>query len=170
MADASEENASEAERIRKLRTVGLRLTEREVKDICKRCEKADRAWGPQYLVTLSRLPNASERKKMVASALREGMGLKEVKRSVRVRLSEMGTPARQNRRGAGRRRKIDWSSAAEIGDEIERMAVSWIHLSNELQLAAKERDMEDPLSLLPSHLRREFQGIVERATQLISRK
>ena len=167
MADASSENTSEAERIRKLRSIGLRMTEREVREICERCEKAQKAWGTQYLIVLCRLPTASERKKMVTLALKERLGLKELARSVRVRLAELGTPARHNRRGAGRRRKLDWSNSAEIADEIERMAISWVHLSDELQLAAMSRDLDNPLSLLPSHLRQEFQGIVELATKLI---
>jgi len=170
MADASSKNSSEAERIRKLRSIGLRMTEREVEEICARCEKAERAWGPQFLIALCRLPKVSERKKMVTLALRQNVGLKELQRRVRVKLSETGTPARYNRRGAGRRRKLDWRNAAVIGDEIERMAHSWIHLSDELQLAAMKQETADPLLLLPSQFREDFSQIVDLAVKIIESK
>lgn len=167
MLEASGQDLSEAERLRKRRAVASRLTEKEVQEICDRCEKYSRPWGPQYLVALSRLPKASERRKIVTLALQEGWGLKELQRRIRVELAQSGTPARRNRLGAGRRRKIDWTNPNEIADEIERMATSWLHFSEELEAAAIEQETDNHLDLLPEHLRHHFPQVNRVMTKVL---
>jgi len=167
MIEESGQDLSEAERLRKLRAMASRMTEIEVKEICRRCKHAGRAWGPQFLVALCRLPKRAERGKVVTVALKEGWGLKELKRRIRVALSQSGTPARSKRLSAGRRRKIDWSIPHEIADEVEGMANSWLHLRDEMEAAAFEQDVDDYLELLPDHLRRHFQKLTKVAAKML---
>ena len=51
-------NLSQAEKLRKYRGMANRISEQELNRICKLCAANRRAWGPTYLVTLSRLENS----------------------------------------------------------------------------------------------------------------
>jgi len=152
MQQASGENVSEAERLRKLRNMASQMTEKEVEAICERCTKAGRAWGPQYLVHISRIPTAAERRKLVTRALKERWALIVLKRQIRIMATQEGSTLPRQHSGVGRRRKLDWSDPAEIADQIQRMCRT-------------AQEVDDWRDLLPAEVRSEY----ERATKLIAK-
>ena len=69
-------NLSQAEKLRKYRGMANRISEQELNRICKLCVANGRAWGPTYLVTLSRLGTPAERRRMAKMAIAECWGIK----------------------------------------------------------------------------------------------
>lgn len=161
MKAISGDDASEAERLRKLRFMASRITETEIEDICEQCLEEARAWGPQFVIELSRLPRQRERKRAVKQALGAGWGLIAFKRHIRLRLAELGIAPRQKRHKVGRRRKIAWSNPAEIADELERLCTSFLRFQDELERVARESDVENWHDLLPKQYQKSFPGITK---------
>lgn len=166
MLEASGQDLSEAERLRKLRAVASRMTEKEVKEICNRCEKAVKPLGPQFLVALSRLPTRAERRKAVTQVLKLDWGLKELQRFVRVQMTGSSESHPRNRRQAGRHRKLNYLNPAEVRDEIEGMCVSWQRFHRELVATAKQHEIADWKTLVPSEIREKFAEVTATISQV----
>jgi len=167
MQKASGENASEAERLRKLRNMADRMTEKEVNGICDRCTKAGRAWGPQYLVNLSRIPTQQERSKLVTRALKERWALIELKRQIRIIATQEGSTLRKQHSGVGRRRKLDWTDQAAITDQIQRMCRTWNHFHRELKDASEAQGVKDWRNLVPEQVRTEYESVTDLIAKMV---
>ncbi|QDU59564.1 hypothetical protein Pan216_03940 [Planctomycetes bacterium Pan216] len=128
MKEVADGNASIAERLRKYRAMANRISEKELGTICERCRASSRAWGPTFLVELSRLPGRRERNDVAKSAIRDRWGVAELKRRVRLMLDPRKVSTR-----VGRNRRLDWTSEAEILHEIKRLCVTWIRFKSELE-------------------------------------
>jgi len=144
MKEMSCDNASEAEKLRTYRAMARRVSEKELSDICAMCEKHGKKWGPTFIVALARITKATDRRRVAESVIRKRLGLREVNRQIRIAIarkdvrnvtSSAAEPAKQNRKKAtrvGRKRGLDWTSEAEIMDEIREMCLTWERFQEDL--------------------------------------
>jgi hypothetical protein len=134
--EASGGSISEAERLRKYRAMSVRIGKAELTQITKWCIEFDRAWGPTLLCELSKIPTMKVRQKTARRAIKEGIGLVELKRVVRlakrspkqdVRLTKKspGSVKRKTTR-VGRHRTLDWTQPTDVLDEIHRVCQGFL--------------------------------------------
>lgn len=153
-------NVSQADKMRKYRAMARRITQKELKTICKLCLQHGKPWGPTYLVTLSRLNSEADRRKLAEKALQDDWGLSELQHQVRRSIG----PVRDSR-VVGRKWRGDLTSEAAILDRISRLCVSWIRLNDLLEASSKLSNKEG-LALLPEKLRERFTDVSERIANL----
>lgn len=75
MKDLSGGDTSKAERLRKLRFMASRITETEIEEICELCLEEACAWGPHFVIELSRLPKQRERNRAIKLAFERWLGI-----------------------------------------------------------------------------------------------
>jgi len=151
MQNRAGEDESQAEKLRKLRSMARRITKAELGTICKLTEMHDKAWGPTHLVALSRLTRVADRRKMAKRAIREHWGLAELQRQVKRQLGPIKDPTK-----VGRKRDLDLTDEAAILDQIQGLCLSWIRLAAQLQQEPIGDADKLGLALLPKKLREQF--------------
>ena len=151
MSDRAGEDESQAEKLRKLRSMARRITRAELGTICELTAMHGKAWGPTHLVALSRLPRVADRRKLAKTAIREHWGLTELQRQVKRQLGPMNDPTK-----VGRKRDLDMTDEAAILDQIQGLCLSWIRLAAQLQQDDIESADKIGLELLPNKLREQF--------------
>ena len=144
-------NASTAEKFRKLRGMAQRITEKELKVICRLCSEHKRAWGTSFIVEISRLKDAGERKEVAAKAIEGAWGLKELKGYVRQRLGP-----KRDRLLVGRKLSVNWRDKAAITTEMATLCTSWIRFAAQLKANSREAKPKAGWDLLEKKLQQQF--------------
>ncbi|QGJ69938.1 Hypothetical protein PBC10988_16270 [Planctomycetales bacterium 10988] len=160
MKSAASGEISTAEKYRKYRSMANRITEKELEAICKMCEKENKIWGPTFLVELSRLRTSKDRRQLAKNAIREGWGLIEFKRQIRLMIGPGSVSSR-----VGRKRKVDWTDEAEILDELAQMCHGWTRFAAEIQVNTSTEN-NSGLELLTKSLRERFEEASEQILDL----
>ncbi len=161
MKEKTDGNASQAERLRTYRAMAQRISESELSTICGLCELHGKAWGPTFLVALSRLGTARERREMSKLAIREGWGLAEVQRRIKRNLGPQKDATR-----VGRKRHVNIMDKADILDQINSLCVGWIRFAAQLEQDDVEVGEKAGLELLPAKLRKQVAEVTKRIAAL----
>ncbi len=129
---ASGGNISEAERLRKYRSMSEQIKRAELTQITQWCIDFDRAWGPTLLCELSKIHTKKDRQKIAKNAIEQGLGLVELKRMVRL---AKGSPAsiKSPTTRVGRQRTLDWTQPTNVLDEIHQVCGVFLTFANDIR-------------------------------------
>ncbi len=157
MRDRAKKDHSLAEKYRKYRGMADRLTEKELRDICDLCEKEEKGWGPTFLVELSRITTARQRRQVAKKAIQHRWGLIEFKRQIRLKISPKIKCDKTNTFSrVGHKRHLDWTCETEILDELSQTCNGWIHLVNDIEANSHSQTALSGMALLPKGLQNDI--------------